>query len=52
MFMRKKNKVIGLGLALMLGLSLIGCQGNSGWSQKKQESSEKTEKKENSKNSG
>lgn len=54
----KKNKVIGLGLALMLGLSLIGCQennksnGNSGGSQKKQESSEKTEKKENSKNSG
>ena len=53
----KKNKVIGLGLALMLGLSLIGCQGksnsegngNSGGSQKKQESSEKTEKKENSK---
>lgn len=54
----KKNKVIGLGLALMLGLSLIGCQGNnksngnSGGSQKKQESSRKTEKKENSKNSG
>ena len=54
----KKNKVIGLGLALMLGLSLIGCQennksnGNSGGSQKKQESSEKTEKKENSKKSG
>lgn len=54
----KKNKVIGLGLALMLGVSLIGCQENnksnenSGGSQKKQESNEKTEKKENSKNSG
>lgn len=55
--MRKKN-IVGLGLAVMLGLSLVGCQGsnksngNSGGYQKKQESSEKTEKKENSKNSG
>ena len=48
----RKKKIVGLGLALMLGLSLIGCQENSGGSQKKQESSEKTEKKENSKNSG
>lgn len=48
----RKKKIVGLGLALMLGLSLIGCQENSGGSQKKQESSEKTEKKENSKKSG
>lgn len=51
----RKKKIIGLGLAIMLGVSLVGCQGtnksngNSGATQKKQESSEKTEKKENSK---
>lgn len=51
----RKKKIVGLGFAIVLGLSLIGCQGNnnsngnSGGSQKKQESSEKTEKKENSK---
>lgn len=50
----KKKKMVGLGLAVMLGLSLIGCQGNSknsrdGKTQKKHESSTKTDKKDNSK---
>lgn len=48
----KKNKVIGLGLAIMLGLSLIGCQGKSNSEGNKSEktSSSETEKKQEHKN--
>ena len=45
----KKNKVIGLGLALMLGLSLIGCQKNSGDTETTKSSSSVSDKKQESK---